>query len=254
MDMPQKDTRAASVSKFFDKIPTKIGFLQNQSMDRLYRRAERIVAAIFLATNHIHASESLRSQIRDAGVCFLKETLDMRDALRTQDSIRASRFSAAARYLISLIRMLAAGGLLSLQNAGVLVEAIDELGALLSAYQNSPLADTIAFSKQELSDTHVPHMKDSVSVKDGMSLRGSAVVSDRPISNSLGTRQQNVLDVLRTAQTPLSITDIAIHLPEYSTKTIQRDLVDLILAAKVRRMGEKRWSKYSLATQQTSVV
>lgn len=55
-----------------------------------------------------------------------------------------------------------------------------------------------------------------------------------------------IIEVLRTSA-DLGIKEIAVNLPEYSEKMIQRELADLVAAGTVRRVGIRRWSKYVLA-------
>ena len=55
--------------RFFDKQTVRTNpFGANQSADRAYRRAERLVAALFLVTNHISADEPIRVSIRSGAL------------------------------------------------------------------------------------------------------------------------------------------------------------------------------------------
>ena len=53
------------------------------------------------------------------------------------------------------------------------------------------------------------------------------------------------MDILRLGGT-LGIKDISANLPQYSEKMIQRELADLVLANKINKTGEKRWSRYQV--------
>jgi hypothetical protein len=246
MDEQRGIREVGNLSRFFDKTPARLGLALNQPADRLYRRTERIVAALFLATNHIPTSESLRGQVREEGLKILQYGLALRDELRASQSVNVSNFRASARYLISLLRMLTIGGFLSIQNASVLVEALDELGSFLVTAQQSSLSDTISFSKQELLDTQTAPVKDKEVIKDKSSIKDIANPSDKKRDTGLDVRKQNIIEILRTGG-ELGIVDIASNLPEYSTKMIQRDLAELASTGKVKKMGEKRWSRYSIA-------
>ncbi len=240
----KQDSRISRLTRFFEKTPARLGLPSSQPSDRLYRRAERISAATFLATNHIPATEQLRSQTREASIRLLQDSLNVRNELRAPSSAQASDLRASARYLISLVRMLAIAGYVSVQNAGVLIEAIDELGAFLASAQQSSLADSVSFSKSDLVDIQSTSIKDVV--KDTRNVKDKADMSDTMSpTHSSDVRKQNVLDVLRSSG-EVGIADIAASLPEYSTKMIQRDLVELITAGKVKRSGDKRWSRYSV--------
>ena len=59
-------------------------------------------------------------------------------------------------------------------------------------------------------------------------------------------RKQKILDLVRE-KNEISIKDIVTYFKEYSQKTVQRDLATLVESGKLRRSGEKRWSRYSLS-------
>ncbi len=246
----QKDIRPSdSLSNFFDKPTLRANLSLNQSADRLYRRAERIAAAVFLATNHVLSSESLRVSARTAALRLLEDVLSLRDEMRAPQSGHASAFKASARYLISLLRMLAISGFLSTQNSTVLIEALDELGNFLATAQHSPLSETMSFTRQDFRDVSqalVRDIKDIKSIKDRMGIKDGSKMSDTPTKRTLNVRKQNILETLRTGG-ELGIADVASNLPEYSTKMIQRDLPELIGLGQVKKTGLKRGSRYSLA-------
>jgi hypothetical protein len=247
---PQKDIRTTqSLSAFFEKQPSITSLSLNPSVERLYRRSERVVAALFLATNHIEPNEPLRVSVRSAGTKLLENVLALRNELRAAQSPNVSEFRASARYLVSLLRMLTISGFLSVQNGSILIEAIDELGNFLQASQTSPLSESVVFSKQDFLDasvTRVMDIKDRVIVKDGTVIKDTHKMSDSVIKRTLHVRKQNIIEVLRGGG-ELGIAEIASSLPEYSSKMIQRDLAELIVAGQVKRAGLKRWSRYSLA-------
>lgn len=242
----KKDDKITTLASFFDRIPARLSIPANQTADRLFRRAERIAAGIFLATNHLDQEDRLRISVRDAALELLHETAELRDEIRNQQSARVVDFKATARYIVSLLRLLAVSGSLSMQNASVLVEALDELGVFLSSAQVSPLADTVSLRREDLLDasTKAPFVKDMK--KDTPIVKDRPNMSDNRNSKGSDVRKQNVLDVLRSGGA-MGIADISAHLPEYSTKMIQRDLAELIAAGMVSRVGDKRWSRYSIA-------
>jgi len=244
MDVQRDTPTTQSVSAFFESQPSVTSLSLNQSVERLYRRSERIVAALFLATNHISPNESLRLSTRSASLQLLEEALALRHEMRASQSRHASAFRASARYLVSLLRMLTIAGFLSNQNATILIEALDELGNFLRTAQSSALSENVSFSKQDFLDTSVRAVSD---IKDITSVKDKVTMSDIATKRTLDVRKQNILELLRTGG-ELAITDIASNLPEYSSKTIQRDLGELIVAGQVKRTGLKRWSRYSIAS------
>lgn len=242
MDTPKDIQQRPDLSSFFEKQPLGESLALQSSVDRLYRRAERIVAALFLATNHIHEEEALRIRMRSAGLQMLKDALALRHEMRSPQSAHASTFRASARYIVSLLRMLSVSGFLSIQNATVLIEALDDLGNFLRSAQQSALSENIAFSRQDFLD--ISH-KPLTDIKD-RAVKDNIKVSDTTTRRSMNVRKENILEILRTSG-ELSVSQIAAGLPEYSAKMIQRDLVELISGGIVKKAGLKRWSRYSLA-------
>ena len=59
----------------------------------------------------------------------------------------------------------------------------------------------------------------------------------------MNRRMDGILEVLRNGA-ELGIKEIAVNLPEYSEKMIQRELADLVTMGRVTKIGFKRWSKY----------
>ena len=113
-----KDENNGPVSRFFEKESIRTNpFGRNQSAERLYRRAERVVTGLYLVTNHIPPSEPLKAAVRSGALSILQKILRMRDEMRATNSAAASEFRAGTRSLISLVRILSVAGFLSTQNS-----------------------------------------------------------------------------------------------------------------------------------------
>ena len=246
----QKDSRKSQLSTIIDgQIVRTNPFGRNKSGDRIYRRAERIVAALHLLTNHVPATEPSRREIRSEAVRLLSLILDLRDEMRASDSLQARKVQASIRSLISLVRMLCFSGFVSQQNTKTCIEALDELGNYLISLQRSSLSESISLTKEELlEDTEQRQvLKDTVSVITDSDVRETSVTT--PSSQTPQTfhngRAEKIIDFLKS-KGELGIRDIASNFPEYSEKMIQRELATLVSRGRVRRTGLKRWSTYAL--------
>lgn len=244
--------KLSPLSRFFDKHSLRTNpFGDNQSADRAYRRAERIVAALYLVTNHVSPEEPLRTSIRAAGLHILENVLSMRNEMRAVDSSRLNDCRVSVRHLITLVRTLAVSGLLSIQNTNTVIEGLDELGNFLGTSQNSPLSESISLSRESLLDIHessIKDIKDSKNIKDKLNVKNVENMSDTAAGGAkLNVREQSIIGILR-AGGELGIKDISSNLPEYSEKMIQRHLVGLVATGRVKKTGLKRWSRYSLAS------
>lgn len=252
MDMPNDPHNTRNISKFFDSPDTHADpFGVSRSYDRAYRRAERIVAAVFLATKHLPNSEPLSVSARIAATKILELLISFQGASVDNDSAYSISIRASVRYLISLLRMLTVSGFVSMKNTGVLTGALDELCSFLESAQHSSFSEATSFSRDDFRDVDrdtVMDIKDKRTLKDSTRERhGSHVSNISATGREPNVRSQNILGILRSGR-EFGIADIASNLPEYSKKMIQRELADLVVAGKVKREGLKRWSRYSIVS------
>jgi hypothetical protein len=217
----------------------------------MYRKAERIASAFVLLTNHLPESDTLKLESRKTCVEMLSDVLLARSEMRSSNSAGVLRLKLTVRKLISMIRLLAVAGSISVQNAEIVTEAMDELLAFLLASRRSDLSDSVSFSREDLTD-----MRDSLrfaedrrterapkaSVERSETIESGDSLAGRE-SPAISSRAQAILDVLRE-RGDSGIRDVSSNLPEYSEKMIQRELAELVSLGKVRKTGHKRWSRY----------
>lgn len=252
MDDQRPVRMSDQLSRFVDGHQVRTNpFGQNTIGERAYRRAERIVAAIHLLTNHVPREEPVRNMVRKESLRLLGSLLELRDEMRATSSSRAKAIYAQLRELISQVRMLAVSGFISTQNGDVVAEALDEVGAFLRSSERTTLAEPITLMKEDFAsirNTPVSSKASILDIKDSV-MRDSTLIKDTASRNvkpneSRGRRAEAVLEVLRSHGT-LAIKEIAMNLPEYSEKMVQRELASLVRSKRVAKSGHKRWSRYS---------
>ena len=263
MDDIHNAQRGDVLAKFIDSQSIHTDpFGENRVGERAYRRAERIVAGLHLITSHVAVDEPLRIRIRSEGLELLTHALQLRDELRSIESTRVGAFHASIRYLITLVRLLTAGGFVSFQNAEAVVSALDELGGFIGTSQRTALAESIAFTRDDFVGPSGPltpvqrrpllkETKDTFIIKDGLNVSDSNMSFTKenvhtPVA-SWRDRSRSILDVLRSGS-EFSIKEVCARIPDYSEKMIQRELAALVEAGKVKKEGEKRWSRYSIVS------
>jgi hypothetical protein len=274
MDNKKDIQKTENISHFVDKQTIRTHpFGDNKMGERAYRRAERLVAAIHLLTNHIDPQEPIRRLVRESSAGILSEILGLRDEMRTVGSLKTHSIEASVRHLISLVRILAVSGFVSFENADVLTDALDDLGAFIETSRRSVLSENIRLSREDLLDVrdtvrdNVKDIKDREFIKDISSVKDitrppSNVLYKKDTSipaanvegistantiNRMNRRMEGILEVLRVG-TDLGIKDIGVNLPEYSEKMIQRELAELVAMGYVKKLGFRRWSRYALAS------
>ncbi len=242
-DSPKETRDVSNVLSILDAHLVKTApFGANVSGENSYKRAERISAALHLITSHIPEEEPLRNLTRSKGLDLLSFILDLRSGLRAPSSEKGQVVLALIRELISLVRLLAISGFISAQNAGAIIEALDELGSLIVISQRSSLAEQFAISRNELTPPSPREIHRPISAQARTDTKKD--IKDTGIITRTENRSQQILDILKFGGT-LGIKDITANLPQYSEKMIQRELLDLVSSGKIQKIGEKRWSKYS---------
>ena len=232
-------------------------FAANRSAERAYGRSERIVVALHLLTNHVAENEPLRNIIRAHSLELLETILSIRNEMRSPESPRLASLRSSIRFLISLVRMLVVSGSISAQNADIVIESLDDLGNLVASSQRSSLSESTSLLREDLDvpsligQQRIP-LRDQIKVIKDMSpikdVDGKKDISRTSVIHSLSdmnSRKQNILEVLRSGG-ELGIRDIASNVPQYSEKMVQRELMELVTLGKVKKVGLKRWSRYSI--------
>ncbi len=270
MDNKKDIQKTENISHFVDKQTIRTHpFGDNKMGERAYRRAERLVAAIHLLTNHIDQDEPIRRIVRESSAGILADILGLRDEMRTVGSLKTHSIESSVRHLISLVRILAVSGFVSFENADVLTDALDDLGAFIETSRRSVLSENIRLSREDLLDVRDAARESIKDIKDKDNVKDRIVIKDIPMTpidvsykkdtnnggqntttNRMNRRMEGILEVLRIG-TDLGIKDIGVNLPEYSEKMIQRELADLIALGYVKKLGFRRWSRYALAAAPT---
>ncbi len=200
---------------------------------------------VHVLTSHVAESEHSRNRARELGVSLLSNALALRNEMRAPESIVFQGLLASLREMSSLMNVLCASGFISPQNANAMIEAIDDAGAFLIAAQRSPLSERVIAEHIRVTDKHENHKGQTIKDNHDFARASSLSVTNQKeyIADS-SSRSERVLNVVGTGSL-MSIKDIRAHLPEYSEKMIQRELIALIANAKVKKIGLKRWSRYS---------
>lgn len=227
-------------------------FGKNTLGDNAYRRAERIAAAIHLLTDHISESEPLRVEVRRIATDLLASILELRRGFRSSGGEAITTAQAQISHIVSLLRILTVVGIVSALNAEVLISGLGELSGLFES-QRVSMSEDVSLSKEDLMPRSRvllgnpnPRMERVRDNKD-IGIKDIAHLSDKKVGRTEMSfmKSNGVLSLLK-AGGKYGIKDIASQMPEYSEKTIQRMLSELVSRGVVSKEGEKRWSKYSI--------
>lgn len=234
--------------------PTSVSFLKDKTyIEKVYSRAEKIAAAIFLLTKKISEKDTIKSVSRNAATEALEMSLKLGDGLRNKETGTAEEFLAHLRKVVSYIRLLVVAGYVSHQNGDIVIEAIEELVRYVNNVDIHALSEEVILAR---SDVKIPDARPLQSAQVSLAGSGKPVSvpgeqkkprAVAPIAvEKHSNRQHTIIEVIRKGGA-LGIRDIAAHIPGCGEKTVQRELAALVSAGTLKKQGEKRWSTYALA-------
>lgn len=241
------------------------------------KRTEKIVTALYLVTDCLEYEEPLRGKLRQLGVDMLtlaagfshKKTLERGFLIEDAIDILLE--------IATFTRLAGAVGSISEMNAGILVRELKKLendlraklapvygGVAKNAAASQFLLDPELFQEQaEIHKTAAPsidkgHEKQAVpqmsfipnpartpiQKEDDAIKKTSRTAFDIAIKNN---RRSTILKLIKDKRM-VSIKDICSVISDCSEKTIQRELGTLVDEGVLKRVGERRWSQYALAS------
>lgn len=213
----------------------------------LYKKTERLVSALYLISNFLSDKEPIKWQIRELGM----------DLLSQNPSV------SLANQILSLLQVSQIAGLISEMNFNILKFEFESL------IQRVEQAEKENLKGHVLADDffNVPEgflARPKLGEGGTLSLnysKGHNILSDRNVrlgkdlsdkvrsvkkaEDSKSNRQSVILDLLKK-KNELGIKDFVSSISGCSEKTIQRELMSLISKGQIKKVGEKRWSRYSL--------
>jgi hypothetical protein len=228
----------------------------------IFKKTEKIVAALYLVSGLLKDKEPLKWELRDHGMDLISASFMASSSLPgDKNSIIQSLFTAALETM-SILNVAKVSNLISEMNYRLLMREIDNIVAMLRdrLAQNAENAGYVlseAFFKTPdlFSSGFRPDTKSESGSSDeaykGHS--GSGKNSHKAASNHTGhgdsskrtTRQETILSLLKS-NSSLTIKDFSRVIKDCSEKTIQRELLDLVQKGIIKKEGERRWSTYSL--------
>lgn len=213
----------------------------------VFKKTERISSAVFYILAHVELNERTKVHYQNLSdkAMGLHETVinslnffeyEVRDKIFTlQQSIVA---------LQSAIRLATAAQVITPDMENVIDEEMD---VVLRYIRNHYL------SEASLSLPVTPVRKDTTRAvpkprRNRVNIPQNDFSSDAVlVYSNLSDRTSRIKTVLE-AKPEATIKDLSDIITDVSTKTIQRDLNSLIESGEVIRQGERRWSKYSIAS------
>ena len=199
-------------------------------MSNISQKTEKIASALYLLTSFFSDQEPLKWEIRVMSLDLASE--------RVKDKFNI------IREILSLLSIARMAGLGSESNYEIIGQSMESPLKLMFLEDRVPEEKALPRPEQldRIKDKFVERMEKKELPKPApRELKEFGAVSVKKNS-----RQSIIIGLLRRKK-EIMIKDVSPLIEGCSEKTIQRELLAMVQAGILRKIGEKRWSRYTLA-------
>ncbi len=199
-------------------------------MSDLANKLEKIAAAIYFISSFFDDREPSKWKLRSLSVGLVSE--EIKDK------------AYVVKEISTLLMLAKNAGLVSDTNHDILSKEILKIGDVKTSlgsffHQDSPRT-SVAISAPQRTEYLKPNIIDK-KAEDKPTLKEFGVISVKKNS-----RQSIIINILKRKK-EIMIKDVTPLINGCSEKTIQRELSSMVEKGLLKKTGEKRWSRYSLA-------
>lgn len=222
----------------YEKLLHNTEYYQN-----IFKKTEKVVSVVFYILNNIEVEK--KSETHTSNLAS-KAHFTHENALRTLEAKPATakevleQFAQSLIGLESAVRIATVAAVVPAEAQALLSAEVSDILRNLSAYidQKSPLSELLDSTATQTARRPAAQLKTRPKAVTPHAASTSAATGD-----DRRTRIRTILE----AKGDATIKDIAEIITDVSEKTIQRELNAMIEDSTVKREGERRWSRYSLA-------
>lgn len=234
----------------------------------VFKKIERITYALYLVTSHFSENEPLKWSIRNASTSLVNDVISITKRSSESQIRHLRNINRSLIELSSYLELSEKTALVSYMNFKIINDEVRNISSQIE----SAIKGQFNVEEKKISEDVLK----SAGINKGH--QGHETKSHDAMSDIKEDENTNVLDK-KTEQTPsithfkkteslkkninqddrsakilnvikevgeVSIKDISDKIGGVSEKTVQRDLVKLINEKKIKKEGERRWSKYSI--------
>jgi len=229
---------------------------QNTSFNDLYTKSYRLAAAVFTVSNVISEKEELRTKIKNLSLELVSMSVKLKDINFSDTKKQLMDIEKNSLELMSLLDIASLSGLLSEMNAKILKEEFESFISEITKFaqgfeniKNISVKNILEQPEKFNLPASVKREEAGEEIREGVRIEKTEKAKKE---NGNGhkrkdLRKTTILDFIKRHNNA-SIKDIAPHIIGCSEKTVQRELIELINEGRIGRLGERRWSKYYIAT------
>jgi len=235
---------------------------KNTDFINIYNRSCKLAAAVFMVSNTIDQDEELRTKIKNLSLQLVSMAVNLKDINFLDAKKLVTDLEKNSLELMSMLDIASISGLVSEMNGSILKgefqSFILELGKFSEEFENnknvsvrgvfaeslianvgSNLEKINAGYSGKLNEVHKNDQKNTIENNRENGGKNSNGHKRKDF------RKNTILEFIK-GHNNINIKDIVPNITGCSEKTIQRELILLINEGKIKKIGERRWSRYSI--------
>lgn len=236
------------------------GIKDSYSKEYVFKKTDRIVAAIYAVTRHLKDNEPAKRSLRE-GAVELVRSITALNVIEEGEVVLLGRIGALVLRMVTLLEALVESLLISRDNCTILRKELLLLARFVTTMRGS---SSLQLETQTFAVPLVKRARggggrsvprggghDEVLIKDNhkdeqtshdVEAHSSNVIKDNSENKD---REQAIISMLKT-KSDLMVKDFVSVLPGISEKTIQRELSAMVARGRIKKSGLRRWTRYSI--------
>jgi len=234
---------------------------KNPDFIDIYNKSHRLAAAVFMISTLMEEDQELRTKAKKLALELVSASVNLKDINSLDAKSIISSLEKNSLELMSILDIASIAGLISKMNASILREEFQsfilELGKFTEKFEinkNVSIRGIFAESIVVNAGSNLERINaGSLQKANETNKNASKNIAENSKGNGTGNgnghkrkdlRKNMVLEFIK-GHGNVSIKDIVPNINGCSEKTVQRELISLIKEGKIKKMGERRWSRYS---------
>ena len=240
--------------------------------DKLFyitRKIEKVVMALYMVTDYMEDREPIKATLRSLSVELISIHHEGQNNGQNSPQFVFENIKQTVEEMLSFLRITRTVNIISEMNGEILEKELKNILSMYGDFMDSSLSpfgiigivsktrDQVTLT-QDFFDTGEPK-KDNVHNQVGGFIKDIQKDTKRQImdnnvkpglpghmvKNDRNDRREKIINIVRE-KGQVSIKDITDNFKDISEKTIQRELIALVVSGVLLKKGEKRWSTYSI--------
>lgn len=235
---------------------------QKIDFNNVYNKSYRLTAGVFVISNLIETDEQLKTKIKNLSLNLVSKAIELKDINFFDCKKIVVELEKISLELMSLLDIASVVGLISKMNGNIIKEEFQSFISELDKFNKKFEEGNFMSVKDILNNSPLVEIGNNIeNINNGneksLVLNSSNFVSNQNQNNQINgnkngnghkrkdQRRSAIFDFIK-GHNETSIKDIVPNITGCSEKTVQRELIELIKEGKIKKTGERRWSKYSI--------